>query len=76
MTIERLGRQPLGNLMIGSVARAFGDYGTATKWLGEKLGVAGAVLPATTQPVLREIEPAGRGQRQHLPAARAVSSPG
>lgn len=61
LSIERLGRQPLGNLILGSVARAFGDYGTASKWLGEQLGVAGSVLPATTQPVLRKFEPAGSG---------------
>jgi uncharacterized cofD-like protein len=61
LTIGRLGEEPLGNLVLGSVASAFGDYGTASKWLGEKLGVAGAVLPATTQPVPREIEPVGEG---------------
>jgi uncharacterized cofD-like protein len=57
LTLGRLGEEPLGNLVIGSVASAFGDYGKASKWLGEKLGVAGAVLPATSQPVAREIEP-------------------
>lgn len=56
LTVGRLGEQPLGNLVIGSVASAFGDYGTASRWLGEQLGVAGAVLPATTQPVPRVIE--------------------
>ena len=61
LTVGRLGEEPLGNLVLGSVASAFGDYGTASKWLGEKLGVAGAVLPATTQPVPREIEPVGEG---------------
>ena len=61
LAIGRLGEEPLGNLVIGSVASAFGDYGTASKWLGEKLGVAGAVLPATTQPVPLEIEPVSEG---------------
>ena len=61
LTVGRLGEEPLGNLVLGSVASAFGDYGTASKWLGEKLGVAGAVLPATTQPVIREIEPVAEG---------------
>ena len=35
LTIERLGKQPLGNLVIASVASAFGDYETASRWLGE-----------------------------------------
>ncbi len=61
LTIGRLGEEPLGNLVLGSVASAFGDYGTASRWLGEKLGVAGAVLPATAQPVPREIEPVAEG---------------
>jgi uncharacterized cofD-like protein len=56
LTVGRLGEQPLGNLVIGSVASAFGDYGTASRWLGEQLGIAGAVLPATTQTVLRKLE--------------------
>ena len=66
LTVGRLGEEPLGNLVLGSVASAFGDYGTASKWLGEKLGVAGAVLPATTQPVPREIEPVAEGST-HAP---------
>jgi len=60
LSIERLGRQPLGNLVLASVASAFGDYGAASVWLGEQLGIAGAVLPATTQPLPRQIETAER----------------
>ena len=56
LTVGPLGEQPLGNLVIGSVASAFGDYGTASRWLGEQLGIAGSVLPATTQTVPRELE--------------------
>jgi uncharacterized cofD-like protein len=56
LTVGRFGEQPLGNLVIGSVASAFDDYSTASRWLGEQLGIAGAVLPATTQPVSRELE--------------------
>jgi uncharacterized cofD-like protein len=59
LTVGRLGEQPLGNLVIGSVASAFDDYSTASRWLGEQLGIAGAVLPATTQPVFRELEAVG-----------------
>lgn len=69
LTIGRLGEEPLGNLVIGSVASAFGDYGKASKWLGEKLGVAGAVLPATSQPVAREIEPVAEGSTDAPSAA-------
>ena len=55
LTIERLGRHPLGNLVIASLARALGDYGRASAWLGQQLEIAGTVLPATTQPVRYEI---------------------
>ena len=57
LTFERLGRHPLGNLVIASTAAGFDDYGQASMWLGEQLGVGGWVLPATTEPVRREIEP-------------------
>jgi uncharacterized cofD-like protein len=56
LTIESLGRHPLGNLLIASVAKAFGDYGRASTWLGEQLGIGGAVLPATVEPVQVQIE--------------------
>lgn len=61
LTIERLGRQTLGNLVIASAASAFDDYGRASAWLGELLGIEGAVLPATTEPVRWQIEPVGNG---------------
>ena len=51
LMINRLGRHPLGNLVIRSVADAFGDLGQATAWLGEQLGIAGRVLPATGEAV-------------------------
>lgn len=57
LTIERLGRHPLGNLAIASAASAFDDYGRASAWFGEQLGIEGAVLPATSEPVRWEIEP-------------------
>jgi 2-phospho-L-lactate transferase/gluconeogenesis factor (CofD/UPF0052 family) len=53
LSLGRLGRRPLGNLVLGSVASALGDYSAASMWLGEQLGVAGTVLPATTQPLPR-----------------------
>jgi uncharacterized cofD-like protein len=61
LTIERLGRHPLGNLMIASLARALGDYGRASAWLGKQLGIAGSVVPATIQPVRREVDAGGSG---------------
>jgi uncharacterized cofD-like protein len=71
VAVGRVSEQPLGNLVLGSVASAFGDYGAASRWLGEQLGVAGAVLPATTQPVPRRLElveertSRGRGGSRH-----------
>ena len=56
LTIENLGRNPLGNLVIASVAAAIGDYGRASIWLGEQLGVGGAVLPATVEPIQEQID--------------------
>ena len=51
VTVGRLGCHPLGNLMILSIAEAFGDLAYATEWLGARLGIAGRVLPATAEPV-------------------------
>ena len=72
LSIERLGRQPLGNLVLASVASAFGDYGAASVWLGEQLGIAGAVLPATTQPLPRQIETADEASTSDPSGAGAV----
>jgi uncharacterized cofD-like protein len=51
VTVNRLGCHPLGNLMILSIADAFGDLARATQWLGERLEISGKVLPATAEPV-------------------------
>jgi uncharacterized cofD-like protein len=67
LTIERLGRHPLGNLVIASAASAFDDYGRASAWLGEQLGIEGAVLPATTEPVRWELEPSEDSQAPRFP---------
>jgi uncharacterized cofD-like protein len=61
LSIEPVGRHPLGNLVLASVASAFGDYGRASAWLGEQLGVSGAVLPATKEPVGVQITPVAPG---------------
>ena len=51
VTVARLGCHPLGNLMILSIAEAFGDLAYATEWLGARLGISGRVLPATSEPI-------------------------
>jgi len=51
VTIARFGQHPLGNLLLFSLARACGDLETASRWLGEELGVSARVLPATAHPV-------------------------
>jgi len=57
LTIERLGQHPLGNLVIASAASAFDDYGRASAWFGEQLGIEGSVLPATSEAVQWDLEP-------------------
>jgi uncharacterized cofD-like protein len=51
VTIARFGEHPLGNLVLHSLAQAFGDLETASEWLSGQLGVDARVLPATTEPV-------------------------
>ena len=51
LTVDRLGRHPLGNLLILSLASAFGDLEKASEWLCERLGIGAVVLPATIEPV-------------------------
>lgn len=57
LTIDRLGRHPLGNLMIHSLASGLGDLERASVWLGAQLGVGGEVLPATVQPLSFTVRP-------------------
>ena len=56
LAIKSVGPQRLGNLVIDAIAHGFGDYAQASTWLGERLGIAGAVLPATVGPVQRRID--------------------
>ena len=56
LAIENVGPQRLGNLVIDAIAHGFGGYAQASTWLGERLGIAGAVLPATVGPVQRRID--------------------
>lgn len=56
LTVDRLGRHPLGNFVIQTLAAAFGDLGEASAWLGAQLGISGWVLPATIEPLKFRIE--------------------
>jgi uncharacterized cofD-like protein len=58
LAIDRLGRHPLGNFVIQTLATGFGDLGEASAWLGEQLGISGWVLPATIEPVKFKIDAA------------------
>jgi uncharacterized cofD-like protein len=51
LAISHAGTHPLGNLVIRSLAEAFGDLAEASRWIGAQLGVAGVVLPASAEPV-------------------------
>ncbi len=51
VTINRLGSHPLGNLVMRSLADAFGDLETASEWLCQRLGITGRVLPASAEAV-------------------------
>jgi uncharacterized cofD-like protein len=51
LTIHRLGKHPIGNLVIRSLAEAFGDLERASEWLGDQLSIRGRVLPATAESV-------------------------
>ena len=63
LSIDRLGRHPLGNLMLQSLTAAFGDLTAASEWLGDQLGITGAVLPATIEPLRCTVQPGADGPR-------------
>jgi uncharacterized cofD-like protein len=47
----RSGRHPVGNLLLRSLTDSFGDLETSSRWLGQWLGIAGRVIPASVEPV-------------------------
>lgn len=51
VAIARFGEHPLGNLVLCSLAKAFGELETAGEWLTGQLGLGARVLPATMQPI-------------------------
>jgi uncharacterized cofD-like protein len=59
LTVDGLGRHPLGDLTLTAAADALGGYGRASMWLGEQLGIDGSVLPATVEPARHDIEEIG-----------------
>lgn len=59
LTVDGVGRHPLGDLTLTAAADALGGYGRASMWLGDQLGIDGAVLPATIEPTRRHIEETG-----------------
>ncbi|MGA9859794.1 MAG: 2-phospho-L-lactate transferase CofD family protein [Solirubrobacteraceae bacterium] len=56
LTVDGVGLHPLGDLTLTAAADALGGYGRASIWLGDQLGINGAVLPATVEPARRHIE--------------------
>lgn len=46
LTIARGQPQPLADLMLQTLSRAFGDPGEAIRWLGQRLGIQGCVIPS------------------------------
>jgi uncharacterized cofD-like protein len=47
----QFGRHPVGNLLIRSLSDSLGDLEASSRWLGQRLGVSGCVLPASLEPV-------------------------
>lgn len=56
LTVDGVGQHRLGDLTLAAAADALGGYGSASIWLGEQLGIDGAVLPATVEPARWQIE--------------------
>jgi uncharacterized cofD-like protein len=59
LTVDGVGQHPLGDLTLTAAADALGGYGRASIWLGNQLGIDGAVLPATIEPARPHIEEIG-----------------
>ena len=64
LTVDGVGQHPLGDLTLTAAADALGSYGRASMWLGDQLGIEGAVLPATIEPTRRHIEEIGPSLRE------------
>lgn len=51
LTLGRFGTHPLGNLVLHSLADAFGDLEAGAVWLEQQIGLDAQILPATIEPV-------------------------
>lgn len=51
VTVDGIGRHPLGNLIIRRLADTLGGLAQAGEWLRLELGIRAQVLPATVEPV-------------------------
>ena len=77
LTVDGVGQHPLGDLTLAAAADVLGSYGRASKWLGDQLGIDGAVLPATIEPArcrIEEIVPKPPAEAKGQPG-RAVRGP-
>jgi 2-phospho-L-lactate transferase/gluconeogenesis factor (CofD/UPF0052 family) len=75
LAIDRLGVHRLGNLLLESLTSALGELTTASEWLGEQLGINGAVLPASDLPLRYETKAGPDGPRlRFVPESPTVSS--
>ena len=59
LSVDGVGQHPLGDLTLTAAADALGGYGRASLWLGDQLGIDGAVLPATIEPARPHFEEGG-----------------
>jgi uncharacterized cofD-like protein len=75
LTINRLGEHPLGNLLLWTLTNAFGDFQQAIDWLGNRLGVDGRVLPASSEPVTLLAESSGERLIRGESAIRTAGVP-
>jgi uncharacterized cofD-like protein len=71
VSIARFGEHPLGNLLLYSLAKAFGDLEVASEWLSAQLRVNARVLPATAEPVTLVASVGGRTIRGETAIAAA-----
>jgi hypothetical protein len=77
LTVDGVGQHPLGDLTLAAAADVLGSYGRASMWLGDQLGIDGAVLPATIEPArcrIEEIVPKPPAEAKGQPG-RAVRGP-
>jgi uncharacterized cofD-like protein len=70
VTVEHLGRHPLGNVVIRALIDVFGDLERGIAWLAAELGLHAQVLPATVAPLSLR----GQAGRQVLEGECAIGT--